>query len=96
MTAVPDLYTVSYRMGREAADIADAYSAEVADQASRCRVNPYNAALAEALHRRVARSMAMRNVPLGVVMDENGGTRIGAVDPEVRRLEGPYRRLAIA
>lgn len=51
--------------------------------------------LAEALKRRVARNLAMRSLPLGVQSDELGATRVGSVDPEVRRLEGPYRRLAV-
>lgn len=95
MTTVPTLAQVATRLGKTEAEVTEARAAEVADQASRCRVDPYNDALAEALHRRVARNLAMRNLPLGVQIDETGGTRIGSTDPEVRRLEGPYRKLVV-
>ena len=72
-----------------------ALEAEKAAQRAACRVEPYTSALTEALCRRVVRNLAMRNLPLGVQMDEAGGMRIGSVDPEVRRLEAPYRKLVI-
>ncbi|GAA0978222.1 hypothetical protein ENKNEFLB_02829 [Nocardioides aquaticus] len=96
MTAsVPEASDVAIALGRDAFVIQDVYEAEVADQSRRCRVEPYNAALASALVRRVSRSLAMRNLPLGVLQDETGATRVGSVDPEVRRLEAPYRRVVI-
>lgn len=91
---VPDASLVADKLGKTLHEISDAYDAEVADQARRCRVDPYNSALAAALVRRVQRALAMRNLPLGVSMDENA-VRIGSTDPEVRRLEGPYRKLAV-
>lgn len=94
-TSVPTLEEVATRLSKSEDAVNDAYEAERADQANRCRIDPYAVPLAEALHRRVARNLAMRNVPLGVVMDEAGGTRIGSADPEVRRLEGAYRRVVI-
>ena len=93
---VPTAEQVATRLGKTEPEIAGAYAAEVADQSSRCRVDPYNDALAEALLRRVKRNLAMRALPLGVQTDELGATRIGSTDPEVRRLEGPYRRLVVA
>lgn len=95
MSTVPTLAQVAARLGKTEAEVSEARAAEVADQASRCKVEPYSDALAEALHRRVARNLAMRNLPLGVQMDETGGTRIGSTDPEVRRLEAPHRRLVV-
>jgi len=92
---IPTAQDVATRLGRPLGQVSDAYAAEVADQASRCQVEPYTDALAEALHRRVQRSLAMRALPLGVQMDELGSTRIGSTDPEVRRLEGPYRRVVV-
>jgi hypothetical protein len=56
--------------------------------------------LVEALCRRVARNLAMRALPLAVQMSNTDmgavATRLGSSDPEVRRLEAPYRRLVVA
>lgn len=97
MTTVPDAAAVVEYLGSGyyTAQVQPALEAETALQAAACRVTPYNDALAEALKRRVARNLAMRNLPLGVQMDEAGGTRIGSTDPEVRRLESPYRRVVM-
>lgn len=97
MTAVPDVEAVAAYLGKEASDpkVVDAYAAEVAAQASTCRVEPYVDDLGQALKRRVARNLAMRGVPLGVQMSEVGGTFLGRNDPEVRRLEAPYRKLPV-
>lgn len=95
MTTLPLVDDVAIALGKPTEAIQDVYDAEVADQASRCRVDPYNAALAAALVRRVSRSLAMRNLPLGVLQDETGATRVGSVDPEVRRLEAPYRKVVV-
>lgn len=56
---------------------------------------PYPADLAEAVCRRVARNLALRNLPLAVLRGdaEAGGNTLPGKDPEIRRLEGPYRRL---
>lgn len=75
--------------------VKDALAAETADQAARCKVDPYSSSLAEALKRRVAHNLAMKNLPLGVQTDEFGSTRISSTDPEVRRLEAPYRRTVV-
>lgn len=92
---VPTASEVAASLGRTAAEIQSHYDAEVADQASRCRVEPYSHALAAALVRRISRSLAMRNLPLGVLQDETGATRVGSTDPEVRRLEAPYRKVVV-
>ncbi len=83
--------------GLSADDVEDALMAEEAAQAARCETFKYagNLDLREALMRRVARNLALRNLPLGVQADEGGGVRIGSSDPEVRRLEAPYRRLPV-
>lgn len=75
------------------AQILDAIAAETAAQAAVCKVPEVpSPALGQALMRRVVRNLHMRAVPLGVQADEAGGIRIGTNDPEIRRLEGPYRR----
>lgn len=51
--------------------------------------------LDEALKRRVVRNLAMRTLPTAINFDETGSTRIGAQDPEIRRLEGPYLRMSV-
>lgn len=94
-TTVPTASEVAASLGRTAEAIQDLYDAEVADQASRCRVEPYTPALAAALVRRVSRSLAMRNLPLGVLQDETGATRVGSTDPEVRRLEAPHCKVVV-
>src|SRR4051812_44583768 len=100
MVAVPDVPAVKvYLVGKLAnasdAAIQDALAAETALQAKKCRVDPYDAPLAQALCRRVHRNLAMRGVPLGVQeTGDGGGVRLGSTDPEVRRLEGPYRKRA--
>jgi hypothetical protein len=56
---------------------------------------PYPASLAEALKRRVARALAARGIPLGIIpsMGDAGGTSyLSAFDSETRRLEARYRR----
>lgn len=92
--AVPTAAEVATYLGKavDDANVINAYAAEVSDQTARCRVDPYNDSLGEALKRRVARNLAMKGIPLGVQIEEFGGTRIGSKDPEVTRLEAPYRR----
>lgn len=104
MIARPDVAALKAYLGPLATGKTDqvlqsALSAETSAQAARCRVPVDPAAfpddLAEALCRRVARNLAMRNLPLGVQVDEMTSTRIGSSDPEVRRLEAPYRKLVV-
>lgn len=56
---------------------------------------PADAALFEALCRRVHRNLAMRGLPLGVQATEVGGIRPALEDAEVRRLERPFRRVVV-
>lgn len=51
----------------------------------------------EAFKRRVARNLAMRGQALAVLpgVDGDSATYIPGRDPEIRRLEAPYRRLVI-
>lgn len=91
----PTVLAVAAALDRTVDAILDVYQAEIADQARRCRVDPYTAALAAALVRRVSRSLAFKNLPLAVIQDEAGATRLGPSDPEVRRLEAPYRKVVL-
>lgn len=87
------------------AEIEQTVEAEIAAQAAVVRFPDITTgdngppALLEALCRRVARNLAMRSSPLGVQssMTEFGTSaiRLGSTDPEVRRLEAPYRRLVV-
>lgn len=91
---VPTVEEVATAVGKTKEAIQSVYDAEVADQARRCRVDPYDPALAAALVRRVLRALAMKNLPLGVTLDESA-VRVGSTDPEVRRLEGPFRKTPV-
>jgi hypothetical protein len=61
--------------------------------------DPYPYDLAEALCRRVAANLANRALPLGLqssITEVGAGfARVGGGDREVRRLEAPFRRLAV-
>jgi hypothetical protein len=79
-------------------EIQNALDAESAAQRSVCRVGAvYPDDLREALLRRVARNLALRGLPLAVLQGdaESGDTILPGRDPEVKRLEGPHRRLPI-
>lgn len=79
-------------------EIQTALDAESAAQRARCRVPAaYPADLREALLRRVARNLAMRMLPLAVLRGdgEAGDVMLPGKDPEVRRLEGPFRKVPI-
>lgn len=91
----------------QAAIDTDAVSAalltEKRAQARKCRVPADDAAwpedLAEALCRRVACNLAKRPHTLGFIpsVDPAGGTaHLSSNDPEIRRLEAPYRRVVFA
>ena len=86
------------------AQLSQVIAAELAGQALSCRVPPvvdpppdpdafYPDALAQAIYRRVARELAGRQVPLGIVGDgaEYGPNALATFDAEVERIEGPYR-----
>lgn len=101
---VPTEQEVTAYLGQTSAteeEIADAYAAEKSDQANRCRVPADDAAwpasLAQALKRRVARNLALRGLPIAVLQGdaESGSLVLPGSDPEVRRFEAPYRKLAL-
>lgn len=104
--AVPNLAAVTDLLGdvtATPATIAAAYAEEVEAQAAACRIpeaDPapsYPAVLAGALVRRVKVNLAMRDLPLaaaGSLPDPANVTGVAA-DPEVRRLEAPYRKLVV-
>lgn len=78
--------------------IQEALDAERANQAKVCRIpDTYDADLAEALKRRVARNLAARAVPIAQITTFEGGqmvNRVPRTDPEVVRLEGPFYKVA--
>lgn len=81
------------------APLLAALDAETAAQARRCRVPAeVPADLTEALYRRVARNLAMREVPLGMqaAVGEFGAAlaKVGN-DAEIHRLEAPHRKRVI-
>lgn len=74
-------------------------AAEAAAQRARCRIPAaYPADLREALLRRCARNLAARSVPVTQFTSFEGlgtSTRVPTNDPEIARLEAPYRRLVV-
>jgi hypothetical protein len=81
------------------ADVQSALDSEAAAQRAVCRVPAaYPADLGEALKRRVAVNLARRPLALGMTQgDADTGTAayLPGSDPEVRRLEGPWRKLVV-
>jgi hypothetical protein len=80
--------------------IQGALDAEAAAQRGVCRVGAvYPADLREALHRRVMGNLARRGLPLAVLQGDAEAGSTSAMppgrDPEVRRLEGPHRKLVM-
>lgn len=76
-------------------DVQDALDTERAAQFKVCRVPAaYPADLRGALHRRVQRNLAMRALALAVRETQDGESSVivPGNDPEVRRLEKPWRR----
>lgn len=80
------------------AELQKALDAETAAQARVCRVpeGDYPADLSSALFRRSLRHLQMKEKPLGYDMGADGsGFYISANDPEIRRLEAPFRKVAV-
>lgn len=102
-TALPTVNDVArYLKGAAAswstAELQDELDAEAEHQQAKCGIRAaYPAPLRKALLRRVQRALAMRALPLATVQgDADGGNiLLPGNDPEVRRLEAPYRRLAV-
>ncbi|GAB3812103.1 hypothetical protein [Kribbella italica] len=84
-------------------ELGKAFAAEKKAQAKVCRVPADDAEwdedLSEALFRRVARNLAMRGIPLAILQGDADlgtvGARLPGRDPEVRRLEAPWRKLVM-
>lgn len=84
--------------------VESAFDTEKSAQAQLCSIpvgaEPWPPALIEALYRRVAVNLAMRGIPLAyqTAMTEMSvaTVRVGGRDPEVERLEGPWRRVVFA
>lgn len=100
-TALVDLAEVKAYLGDVTAtdaQIADAILVEQAAQARRCRTDPYGVDLRGALLRRIARNLAARQVPIAQIGSFDGvalGLRVTTGDPEIDRLEAPYRRWTV-
>ncbi len=99
-TGMPVVSDVATYLGQSAGswsteDLQDALNAERSAQRDRCGERAYYPdSLRQALLRRVHRNLAMRRLPLAVPTGDADGN-VGILpgrDPEVRRLEGPYRR----
>ena len=96
---MPDVPSVVAYLGETShteEEIGDALDAEAAAQRAVCRVGAvYPPDLAEALKRRVARNLELRQMPLAMTRGdaEVGPTFLPGRDPEISRLEGPYRKL---
>ena len=86
-------------------ELADVLAGEIELQAKVCaipapdedpEVDTFPVALRNALFRRVARALSMKANLTGVQAGDAGITYIPSNDPEVRRLERPYRIEAFA
>lgn len=80
------------------AEIQKALDAETFAQRNRCRVRAEMVPdLREALMRRVACNLGRRAITVGGVQqgDAEAAAPLPTYDPEIRRLEGPYRRVLI-
>ncbi len=77
-------------------ELEDTLAAETSAQFAACRIpGAYPPDLRNALLRRCARNLALKGIPLAVLQGdgETGNTILPGRDPEVRRLEGPYRKM---
>lgn len=96
---MPDLAEVKAYLGETSttdAVIQDALNAETQAQSDVCRIPVvYPVTLGQALKRRVARNLALRGIPLAVLRGnaEIGNLTLPGRDPEVKRLEAPYKKL---
>jgi hypothetical protein len=83
------------------AQLQQVIDAEALIQARLCRLPEDPAALTpdlvQAIYRRVAREVAARGVPLGMMGgdSEYGTARLSRFDAEIERLEGPNRKVVV-
>jgi hypothetical protein len=80
------------------AQLQEAIDVETELQSRKLKPGAFSAAITEALCRRVYVNLSRRSYALGLI--EQGGdgdsrTFVMAVDQEIRRLEAPWRRLAV-
>jgi hypothetical protein len=103
--ALPTVANLETYLGESAAqytadDLAEVLASETANQARKCRIGAqFPADLREALLRRCMRALAMRSLPLATLQgDAEAGSSamVPWKDPEVKRLEGPYRKMVNA
>ena len=91
------LASVGVPAGRYSDDLLNKVIAtEQSAQAHKCHtIRPPD--MLEALARRVQVNLAKRGLPLGVIeqSDDRGRVFMPTFDPEIRRLEAPYRKLVI-
>jgi hypothetical protein len=98
---MPDVQACNDYIGEHSwtdAQVQQALDQETEAQFRMCRVPAaYPPDLAGALLRRVQRALAMRHLSLAVRQTEDGESQIviPGRDPEVRRLEAPYRRVTV-
>lgn len=98
---LPDITELDEYLGTNAAtdaQLQEALDAEAAAQRNTCRIPAaYEADLRSALLRRCARHLAMMRIPLAMFSGdaEAGPVIVPGRDPEVRRLEGPWRKLSM-
>ena len=94
------LASVGVPAGRYSDDtLTQVISVETAAQAKKCHgVGGSFPDLNEALSRRVQANLARRALPLGVMEtsgDAEGRAFAPRADPEIRRLEAPYRKITV-
>lgn len=98
MPVVADVETYIEDVTWDPAVLQDALDAEAAAQRARLRPSAlFTADVRQALLRRVQRNLAMRRLPLATPQGdaESGAAFIPRVDPEIRRLEAPYRKMTV-
>lgn len=79
-------------------ELQDALDAEAANQRKACKVPAaYSADLRRALLRRAARALALMRINVTTEIDGETGRNVvpPGLDREIRRYEGPYRRLKV-
>lgn len=111
MPTAPDLVACKAYLGDGSSysdtEVENARAAELVAQMNACKIpadldplnpQPYPADLAEALKRRILRNLTMKALPLGLQTSMSEAAvstiRVGQ-DPEVRRLEAPYRKRVV-
>lgn len=106
MATVPDIAEVRQWIGVPVAALSDeqlqrVYDAELAAQAAVCIIpadpDLYPAVAVEGLFRRVARVVAARGLPLGMMATESeyGPARLPSTDAEIARTEATIRAMVL-